>query len=126
MYLPTPDGYCGDEDNGQTSAWYVFSALGFYPVAPATNQYVLGAPLFKKATVNLSNGKTLEINAPENNSENKYVEKATLNGREFSENYLNHEELMKGATLEFEMTNKPNTRKGTKENDAPYSLSDKN
>lgn len=126
MYLPTPDGYCGDEDNGQTSAWYVFSALGFYPVAPATNQYVLGAPLFKKATVNLSNGKTLEINAPENNSENKYVEKATLNGREFFENYLNHEDLMKGATLEFEMTNKPNTRKGTKENDAPYSLSDKN
>ena len=74
MYTPTPDGYCGDEDNGQTSAWYVFSALGFYPVAPGTTQYVLGAPLFKKATLHFENGKSLVVNAPENSDKNIYIE----------------------------------------------------
>ena len=72
MYTPAPDGYCGDEDNGQTSAWYVFSALGFYPVCPATDQYVVGAPLFKKAVIHLENGKKIRISAPENNDENRF------------------------------------------------------
>ncbi|MET0243715.1 MAG: GH92 family glycosyl hydrolase, partial [Flavitalea sp.] len=80
LYKPTPDGYCGDEDNGQTSAWYVFSAMGFYPVCPGTTQYVLGTPLFKKITVSLENGKKLEIEAPTNSEANKYVNQVKLNG----------------------------------------------
>ncbi len=123
MYLPTPDGYCGDEDNGQTSAWYVFSALGFYPVTPATDEYVLGAPLFKKATIHLADGKTIEIQAPDNNKENRYIQSATLNGKEYGKNYLKHSELVKGAVLQFDMGDKPNMKRGTKLEDSPFSLS---
>ena len=83
MYTPTPDAYCGDEDNGQTSAWYVFSALGFYPVCPGTDQYILGAPLFKKATIHLENGNDVVINAPENSDKNIYIDALKLNGRMF-------------------------------------------
>eukprot|EP01031_Cornospumella_fuschlensis_P009225 gene9225-11336_t len=88
MYQPTPDGYCGDEDNGQTSAWYVFSALGFYPVTPATDQYVLGTPLFKKVTLSLENGKKITINAPANNEQNKYIQTVKFNGLPYSKNWL--------------------------------------
>ncbi|MBL3657615.1 GH92 family glycosyl hydrolase [Fulvivirga sediminis] len=123
MYQPTPDGYCGDEDNGQTSAWYVFSAMGFYPVCPAVNEYVLGAPLFKKITVSLENGKELVINAPKNSDENRYVQQLTVNGESSTKNYLDHNELMKGATLNFEMGAEPNKKRGIKEEDFPYSLS---
>ena len=80
MYTPGPDGYCGDEDNGQTSAWYVFSALGFYPVCPGTDEYVLGAPLFKKATLHLENGNNLVIDAPDNNNDNIYIESLLFDG----------------------------------------------
>lgn len=73
LYTPNPDGYCGDEDNGQTSAWYVFSALGFYPVTPASTQYVLGAPLFRHAEILFENGNILEIEAEKNNGENRYL-----------------------------------------------------
>ncbi|RZJ73879.1 GH92 family glycosyl hydrolase [Flavobacterium sp.] len=124
MYLPTPDGYCGDEDNGQTSAWYVFSALGFYPVTPASNQYVLGAPLFKKAEISLENGKKISISAEANSDENRYVNSATKNGRTFTENYLKHDEMLQGIEIRFEMAKVPNTKKGTSDLDAPYSLSD--
>ncbi|SIT93916.1 alpha-1,2-mannosidase, putative [Pontibacter indicus] len=123
MYKPTPDGYCGDEDNGQTSAWYVFSALGFYPVTPATDQYVLGAPLFRNITVELSNGKKIVINAPKNSSENRYIESLRVNGKTHTRNWLSHSDLMKGAKLNFKMTNKPNKNRGTAKEDAPYSLS---
>ncbi|MDO6390122.1 GH92 family glycosyl hydrolase [Pontibacter sp. BT731] len=123
MYKPTPDGYCGDEDNGQTSAWYVFSAMGFYPVTPATDQYVLGAPLFQKITVELSNGKQIVINAPKNSSENRYVESLRVNGKAHTRNWLSHSDLMKGAKLNFKMTDKPNESRGTSKADAPYSLS---
>jgi predicted alpha-1,2-mannosidase len=123
MYKPTPDGYCGDEDNGQTSAWYVFSALGFYPVCPTCNEYVIGAPLFKKVTVNLENGKQLIINAPDNSADNKYIDKAFLNGSEYDKNYFTHQDLIDGAVIDFEMKNKPNTRRGNSKKDAPYSLS---
>jgi len=124
MYLPTPDGYCGDEDNGQTSAWYVFSALGFYPVTPASNEYVLGAPLFKKAEISLDNGNRITISAEANSNENRYIDSATKNGKPFTENYLKHDEMRQGMDLKFEMTKVPNTKKGTSETDAPYSLSD--
>ena len=86
LYKATPDGYCGDEDNGQTSAWYVFSAMGFYPVCPASDQYVLGAPLFKKVTVTLDNGKQLIINAAINSDQNKYVQSIQFNGKPWDKN----------------------------------------
>ncbi|WP_286760987.1 GH92 family glycosyl hydrolase [Salegentibacter sp. UBA1130] len=122
MYQPTPDGYCGDEDNGQTSAWYVFSAMGFYPVAPATDEYVMGAPLFKKVTVKLENGNELIINAPQNSDSNKYIQKMELNGKNYTKNYLSHKELMKGAVIDIEMGDTPNKNRGTKKSDFPYSL----
>ncbi len=120
MYAPTPDGYCGDEDNGQTSAWYVFSALGFYPVTPGVNQYVVGAPLFPKATVQLENGKRITINA---RGDGRYVDRLAVKGKAVERNWLGHDELLQGATLDFSMSAQPNTRRGTKPVDAPYSFS---
>src|SRR5699024_7341003 len=113
LYKPTPDGYCGDEDNGQTSAWYVFSALGFYPVTPASTEYVLGAPLFKKATLHLPNGKTFVIKAPKNSDKNIYIQKAALNGKRYDKNYIDHFDIMKGGTMKFEMGDQPNKKRGT-------------
>jgi putative alpha-1,2-mannosidase len=123
LYKATPDGYCGDEDNGQTSAWYVFSAMGFYPVCPACGQYVLGAPLFNKITLNLENGKKVIINAPQNSVANKYVRNLTYNGKLYDLNYLDHKTLMQGAVLNFDMSSKPNKQRGIKDVDFPYSLS---
>ena len=123
MYTPAPDGYCGDEDNGQTSAWYVFSSLGFYPVCPGTPQYIIGAPLFKKATLQFENGKTLVINAPQNNTENFYIQSMKLNGETYTKNYLDFNELMKGGVWDVEMGNEPNKTRGTQASDLPYSFS---
>ncbi|THH36421.1 GH92 family glycosyl hydrolase [Neolewinella litorea] len=123
MYQPTPDGYIGDEDNGQTSAWYVFSALGFYPVAPAAGEYVLGAPLFRKATLHLENGNTITINATQNGPDHRYIDRLTLDGQTYDRNYLTHERLMEGAVLDFDMTDTPNQLRGTGEEARPYSLS---
>lgn len=123
MYSPTPDGYCGDEDNGQTSAWYVFSALGFYPVAPGTTQYAVGAPLFKKATLRFENGKTLTIQAPENDSKHIYVESMTVDGKDYTKNYLDHNTLLQGGVIDFRMGEKPNYNRGTRKADLPYSFS---
>lgn len=123
MYTPGPDGYCGDEDNGQTSAWYVFSALGFYPVAPGTTQYVLGAPLFKKATIHFENGNNLVINAPNNSDKNIYIESMTFNGKNYTKNYLDHNDLFKGGVIDFKMGDKPNMNRGINPEDMPYSFS---
>ena len=123
LYTPTPDGYCGDEDNGQTSAWYVFSALGFYPVCPGTDQYVLGAPLFKNATVHFENGKTLEIKAPQNSRTNIYIKDMKVNGAEYSKNYVTHSLLQNGAVVDCVMSDAPNTKRGIGMEDAPYSFS---
>lgn len=123
LYQPTPDGYCGDEDNGQTSAWYVFSALGFYPVCPATNQYVLGTPLFKKVTLHLENGKQFIIAAPNNSADNKYIQNCTLNKKEHPFNWISHEAILKGGTLQFEMAPTPNTTRGTQPAYFPFSMS---
>ena len=103
LYSPKPDGYCGDEDNGQTSAWYVFSALGFYPVCPASDEYAAGSPLFKKATIRLENGNDIVIEAPENSPENRYVEKMRINGKVSKRPFICHEELLKGTKVRFEM-----------------------
>ncbi len=123
MYKATPDGYCGDEDNGQTSAWYVFGALGFYPVTPATDQYVLGTPYFKKVTLNLENGKQIIINAPKNSDDNRYVNALKVNGAAYSKNWLSHTALQKGAVLDFDMSATPNKQRGANEADFPYSMS---
>ena len=123
LYTPTPDGYCGDEDNGQTSAWYVFSALGFYPVCPGTDQYVLGAPLFKKATVHFENGKALEIKAPQNSCTNLYIKDMKVNGAEYSKNYVTHSLLQNGGVVDCVMSDTPNIERGIGMEDAPYSFS---
>ena len=119
MYNANPDGYCGDEDNGQTSAWYVFSALGFYPVCPGSNQYVIGTPYFKHATVHLENGNTVNIGAE---GEGCYIQQMTLNGADYQHNYLNHSTLMQGANIRFGMGTNANKQRGTQPQDAPYSF----
>ena len=123
MYNAQPDGYCGDEDNGQTSAWYVFSALGFYPVCPGTDQYVIGAPLFKQAVLHLENGKTVTIDAPANSKDNFYVGRLTVDGKDYQKNYLTHSQLLDGAQINFEMVAQPNKQRATAPEDAPYSYS---
>lgn len=123
MYNAQPDGYCGDEDNGQTSAWYVFSALGFYPVCPGTDQYVIGAPLFKQAVLHLENGKTVTIDAPANSKDNFYVGRLTVDGKDYQKNYLTHSQLLNGARINFDMAAQPNKQRATAPEDAPYSYS---
>lgn len=123
MYHDGPDGYCGDEDNGQTSAWYVFSALGFYPVCPATGQYVLGAPLFPKAILHLENGATFEISAPGNSDTRRYISRAQLNGQEHRLNWIGHEAILKGGSLYLDMSALPEKGRGHDEAAAPYSFS---
>lgn len=123
LYLATPDGYYGDEDNGQTSAWYVFSALGFYPVCPGTDQYVLGASLFKKAILTLENSKTITINAPANSATNKYIQEVKENGLVTTKNWLSHQKLIKGAVIDIKMGAEPNKKRGINEVDAPFSFS---
>ena len=123
LYSATPDGYCGDEDNGQTSAWYVFSAIGFYPVCPGSGEYVLGAPLFKRMTLNLQNGKKVSIEAPNNSKSTRYVSSMSVNGKNYTKNYLTHELLNSGATIKYKMATTPSTTRGTDENDLPYSFS---
>ena len=126
LYQGTPDGYCGDEDNGQTSAWYVFSAMGFYPVCPACGQYELGAPLFKRITLQLENGNTVVIDAPNNSDSNKYINSMTYNGKSYDLNWLSHEELLKGAIISYDMSAQPNKQRGIKSAAFPYSLSTDN
>lgn len=123
MYKPTPDGYCGDEDNGQTSAWYVFSAMGFYPVCPGTDEYVLGAPLFKKISLKLENGKELVVQAPANNAENKYVRELRWNNTIYGKNFVNHSDILKGGTLQFSLQATPEKSRGNSAAAYPYSYS---
>jgi len=123
LYSPYADGYCGDEDNGQTSAWYVFSSLGFYPVTPGIDEYVIGSPLFKKMTIHLENGNKINIEAPGNGKDNWYVQGIEVNGNNWNKNYLNYSMLMKGADILFKMGHEPNKKRGTDISDFPYSFS---
>lgn len=123
LYTPYPDGYCGDEDNGQTSAWYVFSAMGFYPVCPGTDEYVLGSPLFKEVTLSFENGKKLRLSAPANAGNKPYVRSVKLNGVNHTRNYFTHKQLQSGGTVLYEMSSTPNKSRGTAEKDFPYSFS---
>lgn len=120
LYTPTPDGYCGDEDNGQTSAWYVFSAMGFYPVCPGTGQYVLGTPYFKSMKLHLENGKQVNILSEGNGC---YVDAMSIDGKEYGHNYLEIEQLRKGANIVYCLSESPNQVRGTQKEDAPYSFS---
>ncbi len=123
LYAPTPDGYCGDEDNGQTSAWYVFSALGFYPVTPGTTQYIIGSPLFDQVEMALENGKSFVIKAQDNQKDNVYIRNATLNGQAYDRCWIDHSDIIKGGALEFQMSSKPAKNWGANPAAAPYSLS---
>lgn len=122
MYQPTPEGVCGNEDCGQMSAWYVMSSLGFYPVCPGSNEFILTTPLFSKIKLKLANRKILVITAHEP-EENIYIRKVWLNGKEISRNFLTYEELMQGGELRFDLSATPNLKRATSENDFPYSMS---
>ena len=123
LYKATPDGYCGDEDNGQTSAWYIFSAMGFYPVCPATRQYVIGTPLFRKTTLRFDNGKTFVITAEGNSDRNVYIQSAKLNDTSHNLNWIDHDVVQRGGALQLVMSSNPNIKRGTEASAYPYSLS---
>lgn len=123
LYTPNPDGLCGDEDNGQTSAWYVFSALGMYPVCPGVNEYAIGSPLFSKITLYLENGKTFQLAAPENSADNVFIQEARLNGKVYSKNFIRFEDLLQGGTMGYKMSAEPNLKRGVSSDDRPYSMS---
>ena len=123
LYSATPDGYCGDEDNGQTSAWYVFSSLGFYPVTPGVDQYVLGSPLFDKATLQLENGNTFKIISNNNSRENYYIKSASLNGEKYFNSYIKFDDIQNGGEFEFSLSDVPNKKWGNSLKNAPFSLS---
>ena len=122
LYSPTPDGYCGDEDNGQTSAWYVFSALGFYPVCPGTDQYVIGSPLFSKVTIKLPDDKSLELVAEDNNNTTPYIQSISINGNLYTKNYFTFKDLRKGGRIIYNMDTMPNMTRGIDIYDLPYSF----
>lgn len=123
MYSATPDGYCGDEDNGQTSAWYVFSALGFYPVTPASDQYALGSPLFRKAVLKFENGRSLILNADNNTNDTPYIAGLMVNGIDYNRNYITHGMLLDGGQIDFDMVSAPNMSKQINKDSYPYSFS---
>ena len=125
-YIAAPDGLCGNDDMGQMSAWYIFSAMGFYPVAPGQNVFVIGTPLFEEATLNLGKyfgGHPFTVRANGVSSANFYIQSATLNGKPYSKSYITHDDIVKGGTLVFEMGPKPNKEWGSKPEDVPPSMS---
>ena len=123
LYSSAPDGLCGDEDNGQTSAWYVFSAIGFYPVTPGTGQYAIGSPLFKNIKLHLQNGNTFEIKAPNNSNKNIYISAIKKNKSIYAKNYITYNDIMNGSIFSTEMSSEPNMNFGVEESSKPYSVS---
>ncbi len=121
LYQPTPDGLCGDEDTGQMSAWYVFSALGFYPVCPGDPNYVIGSPVFNKAIIRLENGKTFTIVARDNGPQEYYIQSAELNGKPFDKTYISQKQIEAGGELSFQMGSFPNYQWGVGPESAPPS-----
>ena len=123
LYNSTENGYPGDEDQGQTSSWYVLSALGIYSVCPGTDQYIIGSPVFPKATVTLENGKKFIIEAKGNSKSKVYIQSATLNGKSYTHNWLTHQDITNGGILQFEMGDQPALARGILPEDKPFSLS---
>ncbi|QCX37405.1 glycoside hydrolase family 92 protein [Aureibaculum algae] len=126
LYNSTENGYPGDEDQGQTSSWYVLSAMGFYSVCPGTNEYVMGSPVFKKITLNLENGKTFVINSERNSKTNVYIQSGELNNKTYTRNYITYQDLISGGTLNLKMGSTPNKTRGVEKKDKPFSLSNDN
>ncbi|MBQ2186728.1 MAG: GH92 family glycosyl hydrolase [Bacteroidaceae bacterium] len=124
MYINDIDGLHGNDDCGQMSAWYIFTAMGFYPVCPGSDQYVLGAPYLPYVKLSLPNGNVLEIKAPKVSDRNRYVKKVRWNGQTYDKLYVCHKDLMQGGILEFDMSSSPNKSRGQKPESKPYSLSD--
>ena len=123
LYSPNPDGLCGDEDNGQTSAWYVFSAIGFYPVTPGAGQYAIGSPLFSNVKLHLENGNTFEVNAENNTFDNVYINSIYKNNEEYKLNYISYEDIMNGDLFSLKMTDTPNLNSDKSDGAKPYSMS---
>jgi predicted alpha-1,2-mannosidase len=123
MYVPKRDGLGGNDDCGQMSAWYIFSALGFYPVCPGSGEYVLGAPYLPEMNLTLDNGKTFTVKAPKVSSRNRYIKAVKLNGKTYTKRYLTQQDIMNGGLLEFEMTDRPVRKSVPAPGDLPYSLS---
>ena len=123
FYSSAPDGLCGDEDNGQTSAWYVFSAMGFYPVTPGTGQYAIGSPLFSNIKLHLQNGNTFEVKASNNSKENIYINAIYNNNLSYDKNYITYEDIMSGSIFSIEMSSEPNINLGVDQSSIPYSMS---
>ena len=121
LYQATPDGFCGDEDTGQTSAWYVFTAIGFYPVCPGDPNYLLGSPLFDKVTLTLKGGKKFVVTANNNGPQKAYIQSGELNGASFDKVYLSHDEIMRGGELKLRMGSAPNEKWGVKPESRPPS-----
>ena len=124
MYRNEIDGLCGNDDCGQMSAWYIFSALGFYPVCPGTDQYVIGAPYLPYSCVTLPNGKRLEIKAKGVSDKNRYIKAVRLNGKVYDKSYFTHSDLMNGGTIEYVMASRPDKKRCLSADSKPYSLSD--
>lgn len=124
MYRNDIRGLGGNDDCGQMSAWYIFSAMGFYPVCPGSDEYVLGAPYLPYIRLNLPNGRTLEIKAPEVSDSNRYVKSLKINGEKYDKMYVTHEDVLKGGVWEFVMGSKPDKRRGVSEDAKPYSLTE--
>jgi predicted alpha-1,2-mannosidase len=123
LYNASENGYPGDEDQGQTSSWYVLSALGFYSVCPGTNEYVLGSPVFKKITITQENGKKFVINANGNSDKNVYTHHALLNGKAYSKTFITYQDITAGGTLSFDMKDTANLSRKLQPADLPYSIS---
>lgn len=121
FYTDKPDGLIGNEDVGQMSAWYILSSLGFYPANPANGQFVFGSPLFNDATLQLEGGKTFRVQARNNSAANKYIQKATLNGKPYTKSYLTYKDIMAGGVLQLEMGSQPSKTWGIAPKDRPYS-----
>ena len=123
LYNSTPDGFPGDEDQGGMSSWYVLSALGIYAVTPGTNQYVIGSPIFRKATITMENGKKFVIEAKDNNLDNCYIQSGTLNGKTLDKNFITYDDMWNGGILSFQMGPQPNKQRNNTTASAPYSVS---
>ena len=119
MYHDKADGLSGNEDCGQMSAWYIFSALGFYPVCPGSDQYAIGSPIFKKATIHLENEKTFMLQTSGNGKNNYYINSAKLNGTNYTKSFFTYNDLQNGGTLELNMSNEPNKNWGGADGDLP-------